>query len=165
MKFKKSSKFETVGYCDADYGPDTEGRKSVSGYVFTKKGAAIAWGSKRQQTTALSTCEAEYMAMGVAVQEALWLRSLEGEIFNEKLQPTVLHCDNQSAIQLALNESYHPRTKHIDIRHHFIRDYILRNKISLKHVSSEKMVADMMTKSLPYVKIEYFINEMGLNYL
>lgn len=100
--------------------------------------------------------------MGVAVQETLWLRGLEEELMQIQLQPTTLFCDNQSAIQLALNESYHPKTKHIDVRHHFIRDNILSNKITLKSISTSQMVADILTKPLANTKLSQFIENMGL---
>lgn len=162
LTFEKEKSFETLCFSDADYAADPQQRKSVSGYVLLKKGGAIAWGSKRQQTTALSTCEAEYMAMGVAVQEMLWLRSLEEELMKSQLPATTLYCDNQSAIQLAMNGSYHPKTKHIDVRHHFIRDTICEQKVTLKPISTQEMVADILTKPLPNVKITKFVEDLGL---
>ncbi|XP_062538749.1 uncharacterized protein LOC134207025 [Armigeres subalbatus] len=104
------------GYSDADWAADVDDRKSTSGYIFTLQGAAISWCCKRQPTIALSTCEAEYMALSAAVQEASWWQGLTAQ-FAPSCAITI-HCDNQSAIAIAKNGGYNPRTKHIDIRHH-----------------------------------------------
>ena len=91
-----------TGYCDADFASDTYEGKSVTGYVFIMQGGAITWASKKQPIVALSTTEAEYMSIGAATQECLWLQSLEGELF-KKPKSTTLFSDNQSAIHLASN--------------------------------------------------------------
>lgn len=147
------------GFTDADWTADHDDRKSITGYVFTAQGGAISWSSKRQQTVALSTCEAEYMALSAAVQEALWWKRLRG-LFEDEME-LVIHCDNQSAIAVAKNGGYHPRTKHIDIRHHFIRDALERGDINVTYVSTDQQTADGLTKPLPAAKLVPCREAMG----
>lgn len=149
LVFKKNNDgLQIKGFCDADYAGDTTDRRSCTGYVFMQQGA-ISWNSKRQATVALSTTEAEYMAVSAAVQEAEWLRQFQKEFFGHACRDTVLlQCDNRSAINLANTEAYHARTKHIDVRHHFVRNKIDEGHIELVYESSENMVADFLTKPL-----------------
>ena len=108
-----------VGYVDAD-GASQEHRQAITGYVFLVDGGAISWSSKKQELVMLSTTEAKYVAATHAAKEAMWLRCLIGELFKPVDGPTVLFSDSQSAIALAKDGHYHARTKHIDIRYHFI---------------------------------------------
>lgn len=162
LTYVKIADSSIIGFCDSDYANDIDERKSVNGYVFLSQNGAISWSSKKQSTTALSTTEAEYVSISSAVQEALWIKGFQGEI-EGKSPTTLLYSDNQSAIHLASNESYHPRTKHIDVRHHFVRQIIQAGQIELKHIPTQNMVADIMTKSLPSIKCNLFSKGMGLN--
>lgn len=142
------------GYSDADWGNDSETRRSVTGYVFLHAGGAVAWSCRRQPTVALSTTEAEYMAIAAAGQEALWWRSFRAELsgVNTSVQ---MNCDNRSAICLAEKEvGYSARTKHIDLRHHFIKEQLEQKTIVLQHVSSDQQLADALTKSVPFPKLQ-----------
>lgn len=159
--YSKNEVEDIFGFCDADYASDVDERKSVTGYIFKKQGGAIAWCSKKQPTVALSTTESEYMALGSAIQEALWLKGLEAELLRST-KSNILYCDNQSAALLAASESHHPRTKHIDVRHHFVRDVINDGRIILQHISTNEMVADILTKALPTQKMSFCIKSMGL---
>ena len=152
LTYKKGGVLKIEGYSDADWAADLEDRKSITGYVFTAQEGAVSWSCKRQQTVALSTCEAEYMALSAAVQEALWWRRLRGRIKME--EAITIHCDNQSAIAVARNGGYHPRTKHIDIRHHFIRDALEKGEVAVDYVGTEKQIADGLTKPLCRAKME-----------
>jgi len=110
---------ETVGYVDADYGGDLDRRRSLSSYIFTLCGSAITWYSSLQAIAALSTTEAEYIAATEGMKEAIWLRGLASELgFQQDV--LVIFCDSQSVIHLTRNNKYHSRTKHIEIKHHFI---------------------------------------------
>ena len=111
---------ELVGYADAD-GSMAEDRKAISGYAFMVNGGAVSWSAKRQQIISLSTTESEYIAATYAAKEALWLRQLILQLFGITLDATTLFSDNQSAIALTKEHQYHARTKHIDVRFHFIR--------------------------------------------
>jgi hypothetical protein len=137
-----------VGYCDADFAGDLDTRRSTTGYVFTFGGAAVSWSSKRQQTVAASTTEAEYMAAAAAVKEALWLRNLFAD-FGYDISPVQLLADNQSAIKLLRNPISSLGSKHINVAHHFARERVMIGDVSFSYVKTEDMLADMMTKSLP----------------
>ena len=110
---------ELMGYVDADRSMN-EDRRAISGYTFLVNGGAVSWSAKRQELILLLTTESEYVAATQATKEALWLRSLIAQIFAINLPPTTLFSDNQSAIALLKEHQYHARTKHIDIRFHFI---------------------------------------------
>ena len=153
-----------MGYCDADWASDMDERRSCTGNVFTLQGGAISWSCKRQQTVALSTTEAEYMALSAATQEVLWLQQFEHELFPSISTPIRIYCDNKSAINLANCDGYHARTKHIDIRHHFIRQKIQEKKIIVTHVNTEIMVADNLTKAVTRSKQLFCAENMGLQF-
>ena len=112
-----------IGYTDTD-GSMAEDRHAISGYAFLIYGGAISWSAKRQEIIALSTTEAEYVAITHATKEALWLRSLILQLFELKLDSITLFSDNQSTIELTKDHQYHARLKHIDIRFHFICDIV-----------------------------------------
>ena len=150
-----SSQISLVGYSDADWAGDLDSRRSTTGYVFQLSGAAVSWSSKRQKTVALSSTEAEYMALAAATQEALWLRVLLKEMGFEQTDATVIKEDNQSCIALAKNPNKHQRTKHIDIRYHFVREQVVeRSSVKIEYCSTDLMVADIATKALCRVLFE-----------
>lgn len=160
LTYRRDSSTELHGFCDADWATDVEDRRSVTGYVFMMNDGAITWNSKKQPTVALSTTEAEYMAMSSATQEATWLRNLNIELFSHEESktsaqspPIQIFGDNMSALSLSdKTTSFHPRTKHIDIRHHYIRDCVNNNIVKFSHISTNEMTADILTKSLPLTK-------------
>ncbi|KAG8498774.1 hypothetical protein CXB51_005214 [Gossypium anomalum] len=117
-----------IGYVDADFAGDLDRRRSLTGYVFTIGGCGISWKATLQTTVALSTTEAKYMAITEACKEAIWLKGLFSEL-NEDLQISTIFCDSQSAIFLTKDQMFHKRTKHIDVRYHFVRDIITRGDI------------------------------------
>lgn len=152
---------QVSGFTDAD-GNTAEDRRATSGFAFVINGGAVSWSAKRQELVTLSTTESEYVAATHAAKEALWLRSLISQVFDISLVPTPLHSDNQSAIALAKDHQYHARTKHIDIRYHFIRWIIDEGKIRLIYCPTNDMVADIFTKALPSPKVKHFAQELGL---
>jgi len=128
---------------------------------------AVAWKSQLQVTVALSTMEAEYMALTEATKELIWIRNLLAELgyTNDKADansPTELYSDNQSAIALAKNPVSHARAKHIDIRHHFIRDAVQDEIIWLQYIPTAEMTADSLTKALGREKHEKCAARMGM---
>jgi hypothetical protein len=135
------------GYSDADFAGCTESRKSTSGYIFMLADAPITWSTQKQSVVALSTTEAEYIALAAATKEALWLHSLlqELDFHHEAIQ---VHVDNQSAIKISQNPELHKRTKHIDVRFHFVREACNRGDIQVLFVSSKNQCADILTKAL-----------------
>jgi len=152
---------ELTGYADAD-GNMAEDRHTISGYAFLLHGSAISWMTKQQEIISLSTTESEYVAATYAAKEALWLHSLIFQIFDTTLTPTTLFSDNQSAIALMKDHQYHARTKHIDIRFHFIRWIIENGTLRLIYCPTDNMVADTLTKALPSPKVKHFAAELGL---
>jgi len=149
------------GYADAD-GSMAEDRHAISGYAFILDGGAVSWGSKRQEIVSLSTTESEYVAITHAAKEAKWLRSLIGEIFQPIDEPSTLFSDNQSAIALTQDHQYHARSKHIDIRYHFIRWMVDNGTLHLVYCPTDDMIADTLTKALPSAKVKHFAAELGL---
>jgi len=156
-----SNKKDLLGYADAD-GSMAEDRHAISGYAFILHGSAVSWSVKRQEIISLSTTESEYVAATNAAKEALWLRSLLSQLFATDLEPTTLFSDNQSAIALTKDHQYHARTKHIDIRFHFIRWIVENGSLRLVYCPTNDMVADVLTKALPLPKVKHFAKELGL---
>ena len=154
---------DIIGYCDADWACDLDERKSTSGYVFTMQGAAISWCSKKQPTVALSTTEAEYMAMTSAIQELIWLKKLSHELIPLSNNQIILYCDNKSTIQYVTNNSYSNRTKHIEIKSNFIREHIETGILKLVYLSTDQMVADKLTKGMATGKQVLLSSSIGLN--
>ena len=150
------------GFCDADWG-STADRRSITVYGFrlSPEGPFISWKSKKQQTVALSTCEAEYMSLSAAVQEAKFLlKLLKCMVGSDLFDYVVMHCDNQGALALASNPIKHQRCKHIDIKYHFVRSEVQKNVVKLKYIPSEENVVDVFTKPATGVKFKRFVNDM-----
>lgn len=127
-----------------------------------KQGGAVTWNTRKQQTVALSTTEAEYMAMSASVQEAMYLRNLQIELKLNDVKSTNIFCDNRSALNLSQASNYSPRTKHIDIRHHYIREKVQDGSIKFVAVSTDDMAADVLTKGLSSIKHNKCLNQFGL---
>jgi hypothetical protein len=138
-----------IGHADADWANSTEDRKSISGYCFrlNPESSIISWKSKRQPIVALSSCEAEYISLTIAMQETLFLKQLMKTFTNDEISAT-LYGDNQGALKLAHNPAGHTRTKYIDVRYHFIRDIVNTKQVELKYIPTNENDADMFTKSL-----------------
>ena len=149
-------------FSDADWGNDPDDRHSISGYVSTFAGGAITWNSKKQPTVALSSMEAEYMAFASATREALWLRTIFSELNLDTPLPTHINVDNLGTISFAENSGYHARSKHIDIRHHFIRENIASNKVSVSYIPTDENTADIFTKGLDKSKHEHLRDRLGM---
>ena len=142
------------GFSDSDWAGDVEDRKSTTGYVFHLGSGVISWSSKKQQVVSLSTAEAEYMTATSCATQAVWLRRLLAEVNPNQVHPTMIFCDNKSAIALTKNPVFHDRSKHIDIKFHYIRDLVRDNEIAVEFCKSEEQVADILTKPL---RIEVFL--------
>ncbi|CAH2109110.1 unnamed protein product [Euphydryas editha] len=162
LTYTKDGESNMRGFCDVDWASNNIDRKSRTGYVFISQGGAVSWCSRRQQTVALSTAEAEYMAMSSAAQEALWLRQLHVEFGQPLAGPLHIFSGNQSAIKLSTNYCYLPRSKHIDIRYHFLREHVNNLEIKFNYCRGDKMIADIFTKGTTEHKNLYCIAKMGL---
>ncbi|XP_075492611.1 LOW QUALITY PROTEIN: zinc finger protein GAI-ASSOCIATED FACTOR 1-like [Primulina tabacum] len=148
------SRLELVGYTNADMAGDVDSRKSTSGYLITFAGGAVSWQSKLQKCVTLSTTEAEFIAATEACKEMLWMKGFLEELRFVQDQCR-LFCDSQSAIHLGKNPSMHSRSKHIDVRYHWIRDVLEKKKLKLEKIHTDENGSDMMTKTLPKWKLEY----------
>ena len=149
----KKSDFSLNGYVDADWASNKVDRKSFTGYLFKFGGSAISWKCQKQKTVALSSAEAEYMAISEATKELVHLRNVFVEL--NLFSKILLYNDNRSAHLLAENNVFHARSKHIDIRYHFIRDVLKKEIFELKYLKTDEMIADIMTKPLPYKKHKF----------
>jgi hypothetical protein len=152
---------QVVGYVDSDFAGDHDKRRSLTGYVFTLSGSAISWKATLQATVALSTTEAEYMAIAEAVKEALWMRGILCELGIAQ-GVTSVFCDSQSAIHLTKNLMYHERTKHIDVRYHFVREIISQKQVEVKKVGTADNPADMLTKPVSVAKFKHCLGLVGI---
>lgn len=153
---------EIQAFSDADYAGCLDTRRSTSGYAFIFCHGAISWGSERQHSVSLSTAESEYMAAALCVKELVWIRKICIEIFDENSFNIKLFMDNDSAIRLTKNPEFHKRTKHIDVRYHFIREKYAENQFTLQHVPSDRMAADVLTKALAAQKFNGLIKMLGV---
>ena len=164
LVFNNKEKPILQGFADADWGGDYPTRKSTTGYVFTFGNTTTSWASKLQKTVALSSCEAEYMALKDAIKEYFWLNYIFDQIvmLSDFKSENILFTDSQSAIALAKNPEHHSRTKHIDIQYHFVRESIQDGKILLKYLPTDMQVADGLTKPLSPPKHKEFVERLGL---
>ncbi|CAJ2663624.1 unnamed protein product [Trifolium pratense] len=151
-----------IGYSDSDWCGDITDRRSTSGYVFKFNNAAISWCTKKQAVTALSSCEAEYIAGTFAACQAIWLNSVMIEIKCEPVKPLILRIDNKSAISLAKNPISHGRSKHIATRFHFIREQVTNGMIEVQYCPTEVQLADGFTKAVKLDRFEFLRRSLGL---
>jgi len=138
------------GFMDADWGSGDD-RKSIGVSTFILNGASISWNSKKQTTVALSSTEAEYMALTHAITESIWLQALLLDLGARRHLEEVsnIYIDNQGALALATNPEFHARTKHINIQYHFVRHHLENEKITLTYCRTSEMKANIFTKALP----------------
>lgn len=150
------------GYCDADFAGDLDTRRSTTAYTFILNGGIISWSSRLQQTVAVSTTEAEYMAASSAVKEALWLRKLISDLGIPASGPVTIYSDNQAAISLLKNPITSARSKHIDVHYHFARERVARKEVEFIYCRTDDNVADALTKALPDCKFTACCKGMGM---
>jgi hypothetical protein len=155
-------KVQLEAYLDLDWANCVDDRKSVTGFICLLGGYPISWCSKKQNTTTLSSAEAEYVAASATCQEIMWLRNFLREIGFPQRKATPLYVDNQAAIRLGHNPVLHGRTKHIEVRHHYIREVVANGNVELRYVFTDKNVADIMTKALGKSKFFYHREKLRL---
>nr|GEV63617.1 Gag-Pol polyprotein [Tanacetum cinerariifolium] len=149
------------GYVDSDYACDLDGSKSTTGYVFTLFGRTVSWVSKPQSVVAMSTIEAEYVAAAQASKEAVWLKMLLEELGHEQEKIT-LFCDNQSALHLARNPTFHSKTKHIRVQYHFVRKKVEEGTVDMQKIHTDDNVEDYLTKAINGDKFIWCRSSCGL---
>ena len=155
---------ELIVYTDSDWGRDIDNRRSVSGYVFMLGESAISWSAKKQPTVAASSTEAEYMSVSHTARQGLWIRRLLIELGLLYLEsdPTTVFLDNRGAMDLSKESRHHNRTKHIDIQHHFIRERVEDGTFTIIHCPTHLMLADGLTKPLPFPAFSRCRDGLGL---
>ena len=150
------------GYADASYG-NADDRRSISGYVFLARNGAITWSSRKQISIALSSTEAEYVALSEVAREACWLRSLYSELsLLQEVVPTLILGDNEGSIAMAKNPQFHKHSKHIVIHWHWVRDLVQEGKIHVDSCRDPEQTADVLTKALLRPKHKKHTSDMGL---
>ena len=159
---KSNENLGIQAYSDANWAGDVKDRCSTTGYCVTlsQGGTLVSWKTKKQPTVALSTCEAEYIALATTIQECLYLTQLLDGIDKHVYMLPIVFEDNQGTIALAKNPVKRQRCKHVDIKYHFIRSTVTDGKLSLEYCPTEQMVADLMTKPATKFKLARFAEFM-----
>jgi hypothetical protein len=153
-----------IGFSDADWGGDVDQSKSTSGCAFLLNDSAILWRSKKQSCIALSTMEAEYVACSAATLDAVWLKNFlyHLKIVKSASDLVTIYCDNTAAIAVVKDPKYHGKTKHIKMRYHYIREAITKQDVILKHISTNSMVTDPLTKPIARDVFVRHVRSLGL---
>uniref|UniRef100_A0A2N9GND3 Integrase catalytic domain-containing protein n=1 Tax=Fagus sylvatica TaxID=28930 RepID=A0A2N9GND3_FAGSY len=162
LHFSSQSSLTLQAYFDADWAGDPTDRRSTTGYCFLLGDSLISWRSKKQSVVARSSTEAEYRALADTTAELLWLRWLLQDLGIDCSTAVPIHCDNRSAIQIAHNDVFHERTKHIEIDCHFVRHHLLQGTLQLRSVSSQDQLADIFTKPMPPGRFRDLISKLKL---
>jgi hypothetical protein len=162
LSYNGDRDFRLSGYTDSDWVGSVSDRKSTSGCCFSMGSAMISWQSRKQSSIALSMAEAEYIVACSASCEAIWLRKLLTGLFDLEMEATAILCDNQSCIKMIENPVFHDKSKHIEIRYHYIHDMVQRGAIKLRYISTDEQVANVLTKPLSHVKFEHFQDKLGV---
>lgn len=153
---------KVVGYSDSDWAGDADLRRSTAAYAIMANSAPLSWSSRRLPTVCLSSTEAEYAAVTEAAKELVAHKKLSEGLGFSTPGPLDLYCDSQSAIALSQNPVYHARTKHVEIKHHYIRQLIAQGDVVLKYIATAKNTADVLTKALPAPLHQKHMKALGL---
>lgn len=161
LTYRKTDAPLITGYVDADWANCSETRRSTSGYIFQVSGCPVIWSSRKQPIVTLSTTEAEFVAATTAAQEALWLQKVVTDLQLNPELPTIIYEDNYGALQVAKNLET-KRSKHYDVKYHFLKELVWDGKLKLVYVDTKNQLADGLTKALPRVAHEKFVNQLSL---
>ncbi|KAJ8764765.1 hypothetical protein K2173_009165 [Erythroxylum novogranatense] len=162
VKFTKCQKFELCGFSDSDWAGSMDDLKSTSGYCFSLGSGVFSWCSKKQETVAQSTAEAEFIAATAAVNQALWLKKLLCDLDMKQKNVTEVFVDNQAAIAISHNPVFHGKTKHFNIKLFFVREVQNNGEVTLVYCRSEDQLADLFTKPLPMSRFEVLRQKIGV---
>ena len=150
------------GYADSDWAGSSVDRKSTSGYCFSLGSTMISWSSRKQGSVAQSTAKVESIAARDASREAVWLRTLFCGLCQEMFETKVIHWDNQSCLKLTENPVFHDRSRHIELKYHFIKDMVQRGAIKLQYIRTDEQIVDILTKPLSSGKFVHFRDKLGV---
>ncbi|KAJ9535241.1 LOW QUALITY PROTEIN: hypothetical protein OSB04_un001670 [Centaurea solstitialis] len=159
--YSRDSGFNLTAYSDSDFAGCKIDKKSTTGGCHLLGGKLVSWTSKKQNSVSTSTAEAEYVAAGICCAQVLWLRN-QLQDYDIQLSKIPIYCDNTSAIAIANNPVLHSKTKHIEVRYHFIRDHVMNGDIELHFVLTEYQLADLFTKPLDVMRFNMLISELGM---
>ncbi|KAJ9564484.1 hypothetical protein OSB04_000450 [Centaurea solstitialis] len=162
--YPKGSGYELTGYTDADHGGCKLDRKSTAGHIQFLGDKLVSWASKKQNCVSLSTAEAEYVAAASCCSQIIWMRTQLRD-YGFKFDKIPIYCDSKSAIAISCNPVQHTKTKHIDIRYHFIKDHVKKGTIELYFVNTEFQLADSFTKALDEKRFNFLITKLGMRTL
>ena len=163
LTFRRENKIgRLIGFSDSSHNVDEDDGRSTTGHVFYFSNSPITWCSCKQDTVALSSCEAEFMAATEAAKQAIWLQELLGEINDITSEKLVIYIDNKSAIALTKNPVFHGRSKHIHRRYHFIRECVDNGLIEVQHVPGNEQRADILTKALGRIRFKEMRSLIGV---
>ena len=161
MEKNKGSCEVLLGFVDSDYAGDLDRRRSLAGYMFLFNGCLVNWKATLQHMVALSTTKAEYTAATEVVKKALWLQGLMKEL-GVKQKTVTVYCDSSSALHLCRNPAHHERTKHIDIKLHFIRNKVSKGAVKMSKVHTDENPADILTKVVMTAKFKVCLSLASL---
>jgi hypothetical protein len=162
LSYDRDHNFTLSGYTDSDWEGSVADRKSTSRCCFNLGSTMILWQSRKQSNISLSTMEVKYIVACSARCKSIWLRKLLTGLFDLEMEATMILCDNHSFIKMTENLVFHDRSKHIEIRYHYIHDMVQRGALKLLYVSMDEQVADVLTKPLSHVKFEHFRDKIGI---
>jgi hypothetical protein len=151
-----------MGFTEIDWEGNTIDRKNTSRCYFNLGSRVVSWFNRKQKSVALSSADTEYMAASLAGCEAIWLQKLLTGLFGQELETTVIHYDNQSCIKLSENLVFHDKSKHIEIRFHFIGDCVQKGTVKLQYVPIGEQVANILMKALMKGKSVFFMDKLGV---
>ncbi|GJY14068.1 retrovirus-related pol polyprotein from transposon TNT 1-94 [Tanacetum coccineum] len=159
--YPKDSGFKLIAYSDADHAGCKDDCKSTSGGLQFLGGKLVSWSSKKQDCTTMSTAEAEYVSLSACCAQVIWMRTQLLD-YGYKYNQILIYYDSKSAIAISCNPVQHSKTKHIDIRYHFIKEHVEKGTVELYFVGTEYQLADLFTKALPKECFEYLVHHIGM---
>nr|GEW58703.1 retrovirus-related Pol polyprotein from transposon TNT 1-94 [Tanacetum cinerariifolium] len=163
--YPKDTGFELTAFSDSDHAGCLDSRKSTSGGIqFLGGDKLVSWSSKKQDCTSMSSAEAEYVSLSACCAQVLWLRTQLTD-YGFHFDKISMYYDSKAAITISCNPVQHSRTKHIDVRYHFIKEKVEKGIVELFFVGTEYQLADMFTKALPKERFKYLIRRLGMRYL
>ncbi|XP_019089217.1 PREDICTED: uncharacterized protein LOC109128013 [Camelina sativa] len=162
LVYKRGQNTRLIGFSDSSHNVDEDDGRSTGGHVFYLNECPITWCSQKLDTVALSSCEAEFVAVTEAAKQAIWLQEVLSEVTGKPCEKVLILLDNKSAIALTRNPVFHGRSKHIHKRYHFIRECVDNEQVEVEHISGEEQKADILTKALGRIKFKEMRDLLGV---